>query len=132
VNHGRGRPDDRRRQRRRGCERALRRPRIPSIAPIPLARIAIAANRGLRDRIFENARPVEFDVGVVLLQQPDRFLVDRRASDADARRRAEPVQKALPRPAPAPARPDFGERGRLVSALVAIEAQLRQGYFLFF
>ena len=49
-------------------------------------------------RILQDSRPVELDVGIVLLQQADGVLVDRRASDANAGRGAEPIKDALPLP----------------------------------
>ena len=78
---------------------------------------------------FQNPRPVEFDVRVVLLDQPDGIFIERGAPDPDARRRAEPVQDAGARPAP----PSTGmdDKRVLVAALVATEPQKRQDYFLF-
>ena len=64
----------------------------------------------------------------MLFEQPDRVFVDRCASDADARRRAEEIEEALaPIPAAAAARQ---ERGRFVAALVSGEAEVRQGRYL--
>ena len=64
----------------------------------------------------------------MLFEQPDRVFVDRCASDADARRRAEEIEEALaPIPAAAAARQ---ERGRFVAALVPGEAEVRQGRYL--
>ncbi len=55
---------------------------------------------GLRNVLpFEDPRPVEIDVGVVLFDQADRVLVERGPTDAHARRRPEPVEHARSRPA---------------------------------
>jgi hypothetical protein len=62
----------------------------------------------------------------VFFEQADRVFVDRRASDADAGRRAEEVQQTLTVSAAA-ATAAGHERGRFVSALVADEFQMRQG-----
>lgn len=77
-------------------------------------------------RRLENARPVELDVGVVLLEQTDRVFVDRRAADADAGRRAEEIQETLPAAAPAGAAARQ-ERGAFIAALVPGKSQVRQG-----
>src|ERR1051326_6690922 len=74
---------------------------------------------------FEDARPVELDVRVVLFDQTNRILVDRRASDADAWRSAKEIQKTLAAPATAAAGTDQ-ERSRFVAAVVASEPEVRQ------
>jgi hypothetical protein len=43
---------------------------------------------------FENPRPIEFNVRVVLLDQPDGVFVERGAPDAHAWRRSEPIEDA--------------------------------------
>jgi hypothetical protein len=74
---------------------------------------------------FENPRPVELHSRIQLFDQVDRLFVERGASDLDARRRAEPVQDSRSRLAAAAL---FGvdDEGVLVTALVAVEAQIRQ------
>ena len=105
-----------------------------AIAWITIARVAFAfAARPLLLRsLFQETRPVELDVGIVPLEQPHRLLVDRRAADADAGRGAEPVQNPLPLAAAAPRPTAVGDGRRFITTLVACEAELRQGYFLFF
>jgi hypothetical protein len=67
----------------------------------------------------------------VRFEQLSRFVVQRGASDAYAWGCAEPVQQPLAAAAAAPAATRLDQRGRFVAALVAIDADLRQGYFLF-
>src|SRR5688572_28666244 len=74
--------------------------------------------RGLR---FQYLLPVELDIGVVLLNPPDRFLVEGWPPHSDAGWRAEPVKNALLRPPLAAAGVD--ERGCFVSAFVPGEPQ---------
>ena len=82
-----------------------------------------------RHRLFEDARPVELHVGIVLLEQVNGVFVDRGASHANAWRRAKPIEDAV-LSAPSPARA-LHERGRFVAAPVTIEAQVWQRYFRF-
>jgi hypothetical protein len=109
--------------------RPLRRARVTPLAAIAIASVTVAADRRLRRWIAQNPRPVEFDVGIVLFEETNCFFVDGRAPDAYTGRRAEPVQQPLPRAAAPPAR--VGQRGGFVAALVAIEAELRQGLLPF-
>lgn len=94
------------------------------------------ASRSLRlsnlDRFstaFQDARPIEVDLRVVLFDQPDGIFVERGAPDLHARRRTKPIKDARPRTPT----PFFGmhDESVLVSTLVAAEPQIRQGYFLF-
>jgi hypothetical protein len=62
----------------------------------------------------------------VLFEQTHRLFVDGGAAHADAGRRAEDVQEALPSPAPAAAAARE-ERGRFVAAFIARDSQVRQG-----
>jgi hypothetical protein len=62
----------------------------------------------------------------VLFEQTHRLFVDGGAAHADAGRRAEEVQDALPPPAPAAAAARE-ERGRFVAAFIARDSQVRQG-----
>ena len=64
-------------------------------------------------------------------KQPSGFVVQGGSSDAYAGRCAEPVQQPLAAAAATAATTRIHQRGRFVSALVAIEAELRQVYFLF-
>ena len=73
---------------------------------------------------FEDPGPVEGDVGIVLLDQPDGVLVERRTPDLDARRRPEPVKDARP-PLPFALLRVDDERV-LVAAFVAAEPELGQ------
>src|SRR5215204_2402354 len=100
---------------------------VAAVAPIALAITAISLATRCRfgDGILQDPRPVELDVRVVLLEEANRFFVDGRPADTDARRRAEPVEKPLALTTPSATR-RFGERRRLVAALVTIEAELRQ------
>jgi len=82
---------------------------------------------------FENARPIEFDVGVVLLDQADGVLIEGRSADAYAWRRAKPIKDARAR---LTATPTAGavrvhDKRILVAAFVARKPQMRQNYFLF-
>jgi hypothetical protein len=65
----------------------------------------------------------------VLFEQADRVFVDRRAADADAGRRPEPIKDAR-LSAAAPARCVYERRG-LVAPPIAGESKVRQNYFLF-
>ncbi len=78
---------------------------------------------GLR---LEDLRPVELDIRVVLFDPPNRVFVERRAADLDARRRAKPVQNALPRSPVAAAGMD--KRRCFVPTFVAGEPQKWQSY----
>ena len=82
-----------------------------------------------RHRLFEDSRPVELHVGIVLFEQVYGVFVDRGAADADAGRRAEPIEDAM-LSASSPARA-LHERGRFVAAPITIEAQVWQRYFRF-
>ena len=64
----------------------------------------------------------------MLLDQPDRVFVDRRAPDTDAWRRAEEIKEALASIPAAAARGE--ERGGFVAAFVPGEAEVRQGRYL--
>ena len=64
----------------------------------------------------------------MLLEETHRLLVDRFASDPDRGRGAEEVQQALALAATATG---LEQRGRLVPAAVAVDPEVRQGYFLF-
>src|SRR4029453_16698361 len=74
-----------------------------------------------------NANPIEFAVRIPLLDESNRFFIESVPADFYARRRAEPVEDAGLRTASAPLGVD--EIRGLVSALVAAEAQVRQGLF---
>jgi hypothetical protein len=76
------------------------------------------------DRSLENSCPIELDVRVVLLEQPDRVLVQRGAPDTNPRRSAEPIEDARPGFSTSPAAVD--DERVFVPALVAIEAKVRQ------
>jgi len=82
---------------------------------------------------FQDARPVEINVWVVLLDQANRVFVERRSPDADAGRRSKPVEDARSRfPATsAPGAVRMHDKGVLVPAFVARKPQMRQNYFLF-
>jgi len=80
---------------------------------------------------LENTGPIELDVGIVLLDEPDGSLVERRASDPDARGRSEPVQDARAGFAATAAASRMHHERVLVPALVAGKPQVRQNYFLF-
>jgi hypothetical protein len=108
----------------RPTPRPLRRPRFPAAALVAIAHVAdvaaslpFAGRRGLQD-----SRPVELDIRIVLFEKADRGLVDRRATDAHARRRAEPVEQAFT----APSAGGLDESGRLIAVPIAVEAQVRQ------
>jgi hypothetical protein len=58
------------------------------VSPFPSI---LASSLLLRRRLFQNPRPIELDVRIVLLEQANRVFVDRRAADANARRRAEKI-----------------------------------------
>jgi hypothetical protein len=96
-------------------------------APILLYRPLF--NRGVLS--FENAGPIEFDVGIVLLDEPDGSLVERRASDPDAGRGSEPVQDPGAGFASTAAASRVYDERVFVPALVAGKPQVRQDYFLF-
>jgi hypothetical protein len=66
----------------------------------------------------EDLGPVEADLRVVLFDQANRLVVERRAADANARRRAKPVQDSRAFP---PAR-IVDNVGVLVTTLVSREA----------
>ena len=85
---------------------------------------------GWRALALQDPRPFELDPGVQLLDEADRVLVERCPADLDSRRGPEPIKDARPRTA-APAI-GIDDEGVLVTALVAIEPQIRQNYFLFF
>lgn len=84
------------------------------VSPLPSI---LASSLLLRRRLFQNPRPVELNVRIVLLEQTNRVFVDRGAANANARGRAEKIQETLlpPTAASASARQ---ERGGLVAALV--------------
>jgi hypothetical protein len=79
--------------------------------------------------LSEDFRPVEFDVGVALLDGLDRDLVEGGASNSDARWGPKPIEDASSRSA-SPAIVLNDERV-FVTALVAAEPQVGQDYFLF-
>ena len=79
---------------------------------------------------LQDPRPFELDPGVQLLDEANRVFVERCPAHLDSRRGPEPIEDARPR-TPAPAI-GIDDEGVLVTALVAIEPQIRQNYFLFF
>ncbi len=90
-----------------------------------LLRVRVMLPLGVRlRRLFQDSRPVELHVGIVLLEQTDGVLVDRRASDPDAGRRTKPIKDAVLAASFAPRIVD--ERCRLVPAAVAVETQMWQ------
>ena len=97
---------------------------------VPVDGPADRAQPRSRDRpALQDPRPIEFDVRVARLDQPDGVLVESGASDPDTWRRAEPVKN--PGPAlPSPSR-RLDDVGVLVSALVFAEPELRQGLLPF-
>jgi hypothetical protein len=88
----------------------------------------LASSLLLRRRLFQNPRPVELDVRIVLLEQTNRVFVDRRAADANAWRRAEKIQETL-LPSTAACAPARQERGGFIAALVLCEPKVRQNLF---
>jgi hypothetical protein len=81
----------------------------------------------LRKRLrFQNLLPVEFDIWIVFLDPADRFFVERRPPDFDARRRTKPIENAMPR-SPAAANSMY-ERGCFIPAFVASKPQKWQSY----
>lgn len=105
-----------------GLRRPGTRARVAAFAAVTFARIAFALAARLRIRrgIFQNPRPVELNIRIVLLEEPDRLLIDRCAADAHAGRRAEPIKEALPFTSPATRR--FDQSRGFVSAPIAAEA----------
>jgi hypothetical protein len=82
---------------------------------------------------FQDPGPVEIDVGIVLLDQPDRIFIERGAPDTHSRGRSKPIEDARSR---LPAAPGAGavrvlDKRVLVAAFVARKSQMRQNYFLF-
>ena len=109
---------------------------VTTVTPIPIPAVSSLTpvtlpTRRLGHGLFQQPRPIELHVGVVCFQQPSGFVVQRRASDAYAGGCAEPVEQTLAATAASPATTRLHQRGRLIAALVAIDADLRQGYFLF-
>ena len=109
---------------------------VTTVTPIPIPALASLTpvtlpTRRLGHGLFQQPRPIELHVGVVCFQQPLGFVVQRGSPDAHAGGCAEPVEQPLAAAAPAPATTRLDQRGRLIAALVAIDADLRQGYFLF-
>ena len=101
----------------------------------PAAAIRLTAGPGFIRTVLplQDARPVELDVGIVLLYQPDRVFVECRSSDADAWWSAKPIEDAgsgFPAAA-ATGAVRVHDKRVLVPAFVAAEPQVRQGYFLF-
>jgi hypothetical protein len=82
---------------------------------------------------FQNPRPVEIDVGIVLLDEPDRIFVERGASDTDPGRRSKPIEDARSRlsATAAAGAVRVHDKRVLVSAFVARKPEMRQNYFLF-
>ena len=72
-------------------------------------------------RGFEDVRPVELNVGVVLLEQADRIFVDRGTPDTHSRRGAKPIQDS--RLSLAASARVVDERGGFVSATIAGQAE---------
>lgn len=105
--------------RRHVTRRELARPRPRP--PLVLERRSLFLNRLLR---FQDARPVELDTGVRLLDQPDGVFVEGRTSDPYSRWRAEPVKD--PRMRSPPATLIMNDVGVLVSELVAAEPEVGQ------
>lgn len=96
--------------------------------------LAVASWLRLRTRrgfvvSLEDLVPVEPDVRVMFLDQADGLLVERRAADAHAWRRAEPVQDAGAGARPAPG--SMNDEGVFVAAFVASEPEDGQAYFPF-
>jgi hypothetical protein len=81
-----------------------------------------------RRRLFQNARPIELDVRIVLLEQVNRVFVNRRAADTDAGRRAEKIQETL-LPSTAACASARQKGGGFVAALVPREAKMGQNLF---
>ena len=112
---------------RRGGARSIATPAAAARAR-GLVSPALARCRGRCGRRlgFENFRPVELDVGIVFFDPADGVFVERGAADLDARRRAKPVENALPRSPVTAAGMD--ERGCFVPAFVAGKPQKWQSY----
>src|SRR6185503_12917263 len=77
---------------------------------------------------FQDAGPVEFNVGIVLLDQADGVFVERRPPDPDARRRSKPVEDARSRfsATSAPGAVRMHDKRVLVPPFVARKPQMRQ------
>ena len=82
---------------------------------------------------LQDSGPVELDVRIVLLDKANCVFVQRRTPDANSGWRPEPIKNARARlPAStAAAAMRVDDEGVLVTALVAAEPEVRQGYFLF-
>ena len=108
-----------------GCRLCFTPPVVPRTFP------ALATDFGLRLAAplpFQNPCPVELQIRIARFEQTNRFFVERPAPDADAGRRAKPVEDSRPTLA-APAR-RLNDEGVLVTPFVLVEAELRQDYFL--
>ena len=92
-----------------------------------LARARHGRTRRTRRPGLQQPGPIERDVGIVLLEQPHCLGVESFAAHPDRRRRAEVIKEAL---ALAAATAGFDERGRFVTTTIAVDADVRQGYFL--
>lgn len=101
----------------------------PALVPRTLPALATVLLLGVAAPLpFQDPCPVELQVRIARLEQTNRFFVERPAPDADAGRRAKPIEDSRSTLA-APAR-RLNDEGVLVSPFVFVEAELRQDYFL--
>jgi hypothetical protein len=104
--------------------------RLATCAPVLKIRSAVTLRRDFRcPLLFQDLRPVELDLRIVLFDRLDCRFVERRPTDPYARRRSKPVEDAGSRSAFATITVD--DERVFVAALVAAEPEVRQGYFLF-
>lgn len=104
----------------------LRPPLWRSFSPRTLRGRAVIVGAPALRSLLEDTRPVELNVRIRFLDQPDRVLVDCAAADADGRGRAEVIKDSLPFRAAAPR---LQNRRALVAPPVFDEAQVRQKLF---
>ena len=104
---------------------------VPGTRPVAALRLR-RARLGWGVLRLQDSGPVELNVRIVLLDESNRVLVERRPSDADSGWGPKPIKDSRTRlAAPTAAAMGVDDKRVLVAAFIAAEPEVRQDYFLF-